>query len=272
MELLPLYANAIPERSRKRLAKNPPKGPLLAKDVNRRIERLRASADADPLVFISRSDFASILNVFDVSTPAKRAEPFYLELNAAILEYRLRLAVERMPLSSWFPRYEQILVLLMKLRVLLPDSTKDELLFSIIRHVGEHYAARHGPHPDLAPFELADPLDNFPFPVNYRSDERLERTIFGLNEVTEWMRPFVDGEVEPINQSNTEKMAAATWLIGYELPRIYEKCFKRRFGRPGIRFVLLVLEAVGVVSSTGKEYSAIAVKTYRRRARKYAQS
>jgi hypothetical protein len=253
------------------LAKSPPKGALLAEDVNRHIEQLRVSAEADPLVFMSRSDFAGILSGFEVSIAKRRVDRFFLELNAAILNYDLRLAVEKVPLSSWFPRYQQILTLLMKLRVLLPDRTKDELLFNIIRHVGEQYAARQGPHPDLVPFELADPLDNFPFPVNYRSDERLERTIFGLKEVTEWMRTFVDGQVDPITQSNEERMSAATWLIGYELPRIYEKFFKRRFGRPGIRFILLVLEVIGIVASTGKKYSPIAVKTYRRRARKYGQ-
>jgi hypothetical protein len=53
LELLPLYAGAIPERSRKRLAKNPPDGPLLLEGVNRHIDTLSAAADTDPLVFYS---------------------------------------------------------------------------------------------------------------------------------------------------------------------------------------------------------------------------
>jgi hypothetical protein len=59
--------------------------------------------------------------------------PLTKAINAAILDYRLRLAVERTPLSSWFPRYLQIVVLLGKLRPLLPDRTNDELLFNVIR-------------------------------------------------------------------------------------------------------------------------------------------
>lgn len=79
------------------------------------------------------------------------------------------------------------------------------------------------------------------------------------------------------NRDPTNKVRL--WLIGYELPRIYEKFFRKPFGAtltsreygPGIRFILLVLEAAGIVSSTGSKYSAITIKTYRRRARKYAQ-
>jgi hypothetical protein len=279
IELIPLYANAISDRSRKRLAKNPPKGPLLVKETKRHIEHVQAGADAEPLIFISRSNIVRILDSLRISVAKRRLTQFKIEINAALLEYGLRVDVERTPLSSWFPRYQEIVILLRKLRPLLPNRKKDELLFNIIRHFGECYAASQGPHLGLAPYELADPLDNFPFPVNYRSDERLEQTVQGLNEIAAWMQAFLDVEGEPVIQSNREKMSAATWLIGYELPRIYEKFFHRPFGvtlttqhyGPGIRFVLFVLDAAGVVSSTGKKYSAIAIKTYRRRARRYDQ-
>jgi hypothetical protein len=279
MELTPLYAYAVPERSRKRLAKDPPKGPLFLEDVNQHISSQVATANAQPLVFVSRSSIAAILRSLGMRLQRNEAAQFAKEINAGLLEYGLRLETERIPLSRWFPRYQEIVVLLRKLRPILPDSKKDELLFNIIRHFGESYAASHGPHLGLAPYELADPLDNFPFPVNYRSDERLEQTIKGLNEITSWMRPFLDAEVDPVIQSNREKMSAAIGLIGYELPRIYEKFFRKPFGAtltsreygPGIRFILLVLDAAGIVSSTGRKYSAITIKTYRRRARKYAQ-
>lgn len=279
IELIPLYANAIPDRSRKRLAKNPPKGPLLVKEISRHIEQLRAGADADPLIFISHSNIVGILDSLRISITKKRLTQFEKEINAALLEYGLRLEIERTPLSSWFPRYQEIVFLLKKLRPLLPNGAKDELLVNIIRHFGECYAASHGPHLGLAPYELANPLDNFPFPVNYRSDERLEQTIKGLNEISAWMQSFLDVEVEPVSQSSREKMSAATWLIGHELPRIYEQFFQKPFGLtltsrrygPGIRFILLVLEAVGIASSTGKKYSAVTIKTYRRRARRYYQ-
>jgi len=279
IELIPRYASAIADRSRKRLAKNPPKGPLLAKDIERRIEPLKASAAANPLIFISRSNTARILDSLRMRVPDNELPQFNKEINAALLEYDLRIDVERTPLSSWLPRYQEIVGLLRKLRPLLPNKERDELLFNIIRHFGESYAASHGPHPELPPYELADPLDNFPFPVNYRSDERLEQTVKGLNEITAWMQAFLDVEVEPVTQSNRDKMSAATWLIGYELPRIYEKFFQKPFGTtlrsrgygPGIRYILLVLDAVGIVSSTGRKYSAVTIKTYRRRARRYDQ-
>jgi hypothetical protein len=227
IELIPRYASAVPYRSRKRLAKNPPKGPLLTKDIQRRIEPLKASAAANPLIFISRSNTARILDSLRMRVPDNDLPQFNKEINAALLEYDLRIDVERTPLSSWLPRYQEIVALLRKLRPLLPNKEKDELLFNIIRHFGESYAASHGPHPELHPYELADPLDNFPFPVNYRSDERLEKTVEGLNEITAWMQAFLDVEVEPVSQSNWDKMSAATWLIGYELPRIYEKFFSK---------------------------------------------
>jgi hypothetical protein len=230
------------------------------------------------LFFIPQSKVVAILHSLQMRIPPKQLPPLTKAINAAILDYRLRLAVERTPLSSWFPRYLQIVVLLGKLRPLLPDRTNDELLFNVIRHIGESYAASHGPHLGLPPYELADPLDNFPFPVNYRSDERLEQTISGINEIASWMRAFLDVEVDPIVQSNREKMSAAIWLVGYELPRIYEKFFRRPFGLtltpqpgPGVRFILLVLDAVGIVTSTGNKFSPITIKTYRRRARKYEQ-
>jgi hypothetical protein len=279
VELTPLYAYAVPERSRKRLAKSPPKGPLLLEDVKQHIGNQVAAANARPLVLVSRSSIAAILRSLAIRLQRNEAAQFAKEINAGMLEYCLRLETERIPLSSWLPRYQEIVVHLRKLRPILPDRKKDELLFNIIRHFGESHAASHGPHPGLAPYELAEPLDNFPFPVNYRSDERLEQTIKGLNEITSWMRPFLDAEVEPVIQSNREKMSAAIWLIGHELPRIYEKFFRKPFGStltsrkygPGIRFILLLLDATGIVSSRGKRYSAITIKTYRRRARKYAQ-
>jgi hypothetical protein len=279
MELMPLYAFAVPERSRKRLAKNPPKGPLLLEDVKQHIGDQVATANAKPLALVSQSSIATILRSLGIYLQRNETARFAKEINAGLLEYRLRLETESIPLSSWLPRYQEIVVLLRKLRPILPDRKKDELLFNVIRHFGESYAASHGPHLGLAPYELADPLDNFPFPVNYRSDERLEQTIKSLSEIALWMRPFLDAEVEPVIQSNQEKMSAATWLIGYELPRIYEKFFHKPFGStitsrkygPGIRFILLILDAAGIVSSTGKQYSAITIRTYRRRARKYVR-
>jgi hypothetical protein len=277
MELIPLFACAVPERSRTHLAENPPKGPVLLEEVNGHIKNQMTSANANPLVLVSQASIIEILNSLQMRIPQKKLPQFSEEINAALLEYRLQVEVERRPLSSWLPRYQEIVVLLRKLRPLLPDKEKDESFFNIIRHFGEGYAASHGPHPGLAPYELADPLDNFPFPVNYRSDEVLEQTIRGLNEIVAWMQAYLDVEVEPVIQSNREKMSAATRLIGYELPRIYEKFFRKRFGftltsreyGPGVRFILLVLAAVGIVSSTGKQYSAITIRTYRRRARKY---
>jgi len=175
MELTPLYAYAVPERSRKRLAKNPPKEPLLLEDVKQHIGSQVATANAKPLVLLSRSSISALLRSLGIRLQRNEATQFANEINAGLLEYGLRLEIERIPLSSWLPRYQEIVVLLRKLHPILPDRKKDELLFNIIRHFGESYAASHGPHPGLAPYELADPLDNFPFPVNYRSDNAWSR-------------------------------------------------------------------------------------------------
>ena len=71
LELLPLYSNAIPERSRKRLAKNPPDGPLLLEGVNRHIATLSAAANADPLVFIPQSKVVVILHSLQMRIPSR---------------------------------------------------------------------------------------------------------------------------------------------------------------------------------------------------------
>jgi hypothetical protein len=275
MELMPLFASVIPEASRKRLARNPPRGPMFAKDIERHIQKVKATTASAPLVCISRQDVMKIVNSLGMRVSPKKLPRFAEAINAALLEYDLRLQIERMPLSSWLPRYKAIVFLLRKLRALLPD--KGELLFNIISHFGESYAASHGPHLNLPPYHLANPLHNFPFTVNYRSYERLEHTIKGINEIAAWMQAFLDAQVDEVTESNEKKMSASVWLIGYELPRIYEKHFKVAFGvalatksyGPGIRFIRSVLDAAGIVTPAGTTFSAVTIKTYRRRARKY---
>jgi hypothetical protein len=276
IELMPLFSFAVPERSRKRLAKRPPTGPLFTKDVEERTNALAQVAAASPLVFVPKYKIREVLRSLDVSLTKEEISKLAIEMNAALLNYGLRLEIEQKPLSSWFPRFQEIVLLLSKVRALLPHTDKDDLLFNIIRGVGESYAASHGPHQGMAPYELVNPLDNFPYPVNYRSDEILERAIRGIGEVVAWMRPYLDVDVTPIVRTQEESLSAAVWLIGSELPSIYERAFRKRFGislsskryGPGIRFILLILDAAGIVSSKGKKYSAITIKTYRRRIRK----
>jgi hypothetical protein len=277
MELTPLYASAIPPASRRRLAKQAPKSGILLSAMNDYIHDLAAQAEAEPIIYVSQKKCRKVLDDFGFKPTTADLRLFYKELNAALLEYRLRIAVEQMPLSSWFPRYKAIVVLLRKLRPLLPDKNKNELLFNIIRHFGESYAASHGPHPGLRPYELADPMHNFPFPLNYRSDERLDQTVQGINQITAWMQAFLDTRVREIQQSNNEKMSAAVWLIGHELPRIYESLFKLPFGvtvstkkyGPGVRFITACLDTVGISTPAGNKFSALTIKTYRRRALGY---
>jgi hypothetical protein len=133
IELIPLYAFPVPERSRKRFAKNPPRAPLLLKDVTRHISDLTVAANASPLVFVSRSSIGKILDSLRMRISRKELLHFNREINGALLEYQLRLYVERAPLSSWLPRYQEIVGLLRRLRALLPDREKDPLLFNIIR-------------------------------------------------------------------------------------------------------------------------------------------
>lgn len=279
VELVPLFAAAIPAASRKRLAKHPPKGGILASQMDEYVRDLAGQAEAKPIIYVSQRKCRKILGGLGVKSSTADLHRFFNELNAALLEYRLRIAVEQMPLSSWFPRYKAIIVLLRKLRPLLPDKNKDELLFNIIRHFGESYAASHGPHPGLPPYELADPMHNFPFPLNYRSNERLAQTVQGMNEITAWMQTFLDARVREIQQSSKEKMSAAVWLIGHELPRIYESLFKSPFGvtvstkkyGPGVRFITACLDTAGISTPAGKKFSALTIKTYRRRALDYGQ-
>src|SRR5262249_53268522 len=222
-------------------------------------------------IYVSNTNCRKILKDLGLKFTPADLNRFFKELNSGLLEYRLRIAVEQTPLSSWFPRFKAIVVLLRELRALLPDRHNDELLFNIVRHFGESHAASHGPHPGLPPYELADPLHNFPFPVNYRSDERLDQTIKGVNEVTAWMQAIMDARITEVRQSNQEKMSAAVWLIGHELPRIYESVFKLPFGvtvstkrgGPGVEFITACLAAAGT------KFSPLTIKTYRRRAQKY---
>jgi hypothetical protein len=277
MELIPLYTSEIPPASRKRLAKHPPTGGILRSQMDDHINEMRTQARAEPIIYVSKTKCRKILNDLELKFTTADLNCFFKELNSALLEYGLRFVVEQTPLSSWFPRFKAIVVLLRKLRALLPDRHKDELLFNIIRHFGEHYAASQGQHPGLPPYELADPLHNFPFLVNYRSDERLDQTIQGVNEVTVWMQRFLDARVEEIRQSSRERMSAAVWLVGLELPRIYEFLFKLSFGvtvstkrgGPGVRFITACLTAAGILTPGGTGFSAQTIKTYRRRALKY---
>jgi hypothetical protein len=179
-----------------------------------------------------------------------------------------------MSLPKWLPRYEKILALLRKLRPLLPNREKDELLFNIISYFGEGYAASKGPHPNLPPYELEDPMDNLPFPVNYRSAERLEQMISGINEIANWMQMYLDAKVDEIEPSELEDMPSAVWLIGYELPRLYELFFgrfgvsvSRKKSGPGIRFIIHVLDTAEITTGFGKAFSPQTIRTYRRRAR-----
>ncbi len=141
MELAPLFAYAVPERSRTHLAKKPPKGPVLSGEVEHHIKNQMTSANADPIVFVSQSSTIEILDSLKMRIPQKKLPRFNEEINAALLEYRLRVEVERVPLSSWLPRYQEIVVLLRKLRPLLPEADEDELFFNIMRHLVK--ATRH---------------------------------------------------------------------------------------------------------------------------------
>jgi hypothetical protein len=105
MELIPLYAAAIPAASRKRLAKQPPKVGILASEMDEYIHGLKTAADAQPIVYVSERKCKKILDEIGLKPPPTDLRRFFEELNSALLEYELRIAVERLPLSSWFPKY-----------------------------------------------------------------------------------------------------------------------------------------------------------------------
>jgi hypothetical protein len=273
LRLTPLFAS-IPSASQPKFASNAPQGPLLVEDVEQHVQELIANLPPGAPVYISRTKTRGLLASLRMHISGRRLPDFAEAINAAINEYQLRLLPERIPLSAWLPRYEKILALLRKLRSLLPDADKDDLLFRIISYFGEHHAGSHGPHPDLPPYELEDPLDNMWFTVNYRSSERLKTLITSVQEVADWMQNFADARVDEIEESPEEKLSAAIWLTGHELPRIYEAFFNRSFGvslstksyGPGVRFIIHVLDAAEITAPSGKKFSPHTIRTYRRRA------
>ena len=125
MELIPLFASSIPAASRKQLARRPPKGPMLAAEIERHIEQLKAHADAKPIVYISSRKSGQILKTLGIQIQTKELPQFAKEINSAFLEYSLRLQAEQLPLSSWLPRFRAIVALLRKLKPLLPRPSAE---------------------------------------------------------------------------------------------------------------------------------------------------
>jgi hypothetical protein len=273
LRLIPLYAHGVPAAAGPKSAANPPAGPVLISDMEQHVRELIARYP-DPPAYTSAAKIKRLIKELELRVPARRLPKLTKAINAAVLEYTLRLGEEAIPLSRWLPRYQRILALFRKLGRLLPE--RDDLLFNIVCHFGESYAASKGPHPGLLPYELEHVLDNFPFPVNYRSNERLQQVTAGIREITAWMQSHLDARVGDLEQFPLQDLSAAVWLTGYELPRIYELFFGKRFSAslsankagPGIRFVMHILDAVEVRAASGRKFSPQTLRTYRRRARK----
>jgi hypothetical protein len=249
---------------------------MLAKDIEQHIQRVIASVPSNAPAYISRAKAKRLLMALGRRLSNRKLPGFAEAINSAILEYGLRLTVERASFSNWISRCENLLAALRKLRPLLPDREQDELVFGIISNFGEGYAASHGPHPDLPPYELEDPLEDFPFTVNYRSSERIEQVARGVKEIADWIQSYLEAKTDEIQGSPSEELPAAVWLIGYELPRLYEAFFNSPFGvslsakgyGPGVHFIIEVLDAVGILAASGKRFSPHTIRAYRRRALK----
>src|SRR5436305_612789 len=105
MELTPLFASVIPAASRRRLAKHAAKGGILLSEMDEYIHDLAGQAEAKPIIYVSQRMCRKILDGLELKTTPVDLHRFFRELNSAFLEYRLRIAVEQLPLSSWLPRY-----------------------------------------------------------------------------------------------------------------------------------------------------------------------
>ena len=205
MELIPLFASSIPAASRKQLARRPPKGPMLAAEIERHIEQLKAHADAKPIVYISSRKSGQILKTLGIQIQTKELPQFAKEINSAFLEYSLRCKPNSFRCPVGFQDLELLLLFCENSNRCFPARPRTpKTKFCSISLAISARAMRHlmAPHSGLPPYELADPLHNFPFTVNYRSDERLEQTITGVNEVTAWMQSLLDARVSMVSQSN----------------------------------------------------------------------
>lgn len=194
------------------------------------------------------------------------------EINDALNRYRIQSIWRAGPTTKQLSRkLAAFQAAMLRLKRNLPDQSSK--LFEYISDLGEYHAELRGHHPRLDNFHLdwegedeppPLPPDTRP-PTNYRSRERLQDLIDCVGQVSEWLThraPYGRGPWTP-------SVSPAVLLTGFNLPRIYETVFKRKFGMGrkslGTRFVSEVLR-LSKISGTG--YSTDAIIKNQQRARR----
>jgi hypothetical protein len=144
----------------------------------------------------------------------------------------------------------------------LPESRA--ALFWAVADKGDAFARKMGPHPGMQPYKagVSSPVsDQW---LIFRSEERLDEFCNLTKQVSSWMT----GSFSP--PKTAAKLSPSVWLIGEDLPKIYERIFGQKYGNgdsgPGHRFVEAVLEAAAIQTGAGKPFKAGTIKTYRTRA------
>jgi len=180
---------------------------------------------------------------------------------------------------------------LKRLKRALPPPEQISFRYYLIR-LGEAYAKTHGQHPNLAPHSLGGLLDNgeeVSAIDHYHSDVRLDEMISSVSQVLEWMNKtpasmkkisnwwdrkphWLEDEYElmmerllisprDLPKDAHRRRRSTEHLIGLQLPEIYERTFKKRFGvshsppGPGVRFVLAVLLHAGICNDHNRPFS-----------------
>jgi hypothetical protein len=149
----------------------------------------------------------------------------------------------------------------------LPGSRSP--LFWAISEKGDAFAEKMGPHPGLTPYKAGlSSRDEAGVIAEqwliFRSEERLDEFCNLVRQISSWMT----GRFSPPKRG--AGLSSSVWLIGEELPKIFERFFGRKYGRgesgPGPHFVAAVLKAADIQTTARKPYKPGTIKAYRKRA------
>jgi transcriptional regulator with XRE-family HTH domain len=147
---------------------------------------------------------------------------------------------------------------LKRLKLALPTPEQISLRYYLI-HLGEAYAASQGQHPNLAPHHIGGEFEGEAVSAidHYYSDVRLNEMISSVSQVLEWMNKtpasmkkisnwwdrkphWLENDDELMMErlltpphdlpKNAHRRRSTEHLIGLQLPEVYERTFKEKFG------------------------------------------
>ena len=216
----------------RRIVRRFPPQPLTDADVNKLLDAMEAELKT-PITF-SATQVKKLIHEARLKANLSKARLTNLlqALNEAVFDYKGRLEYEQQAVAQTFDRLQLIQASLQRSKALLPDTQTEEVLFGMFCYFGNCYAAKRGEaHPGLPPFALEKKTryDHFPFSVNFRSGERLQELRDILTQIIAWLHDaftWIGHDTSPPPYD----LSATVWLIGEELPKIYEAAFDRKFG------------------------------------------